>query len=42
MRMLSVVRVNRLADRWTFSKGEFLRVARAILVSAIVGCFSFV
>ena len=41
MRMFSVVRVNRLADGWTFSKGEFLRVARAILVSAIVRSFLF-
>jgi hypothetical protein len=42
MRMFSVVRVNRLADGWAFVKGEFVRVERAILVGAIVGCFSFI
>lgn len=41
MRMLSVVRVNRLADGWAFVKGEFVRVARAILVSAVVRSFLF-
>ena len=41
MRMFSVVRVNRLAEGWTFSKGEFVRAAREILVSAVVGSFLF-
>lgn len=41
MRLFSVVRVNRLADGWAFVKGEFVRVARATLVSAVVRSFLF-